>query len=80
MQVIGNSLLVVGILLFIFRTSFIYLILAEFRMGVWRGIVHSLRLTRRKQLHLILEVTDDSDIVSLTDYRRMVITVSGSSD
>jgi hypothetical protein len=29
-----------------------------------------------KQIHLILEVTDDSDIVTLTDYRRVVIDVA----
>jgi hypothetical protein len=29
-----------------------------------------------KQLHLILEVTDDSDIVPLTDYRRVVVDVT----
>ena len=31
-----------------------------------------------EQIHLILEITDDSKIVPLTDYRRIVMSVSGS--
>jgi hypothetical protein len=53
-------------------------------LAIWDPTSAKIKLTipadaAGKELHLILEVTDQSKIVPLTDYRRAVITVAGKS-